>query len=246
MALSLYNLKKLALTPRTAYRRRAAKDLDAEGRGIFELHYYRKPLYAFSAATVRNRDILVDVDINSDSVVLDVGAFRGEWSEKIWDRHQPTIHGFEPAPGAAQRMRNKFPDNPKVHVHEFGLGRGDTAVALTLDGPGSSIYDEPAEFGSVPVRIRDVVGVLDELGLQEVDLLKVNIEGGEYDLMDRLAEAGWLPRIRLVLIQFHEWHPRAYGRRRRVRRALRGSHEEVWGYPWVWELWRRPDRSDGA
>ena len=31
------------------------------------------------------------------------------------------------------------------------LAEGDSAVALTLDGPGSSIYDEPAEFGSVPV-----------------------------------------------------------------------------------------------
>jgi FkbM family methyltransferase len=243
MDLSLYNAKKLLLTPRTAYMRRAEKDLDDVGRKMFELQYYRKPLYEFSAATVQNRDILVDVDIDDDSLVLDVGAFRGEWSEKIWERYQPTIHGFEPAPGAYRKMVAKFEGNDKVHAHEFGLGGADATVSLSLNGPGSSVFDDPVEFGSVEVRIRDVIAVLDELDIDEVDLLKVNIEGGEYDLLDRLDAADWLPRIRLLLIQFHEWHPKAYRRRRHNRRALRRQHEEVWGYPWVWEHWRRTDDS---
>jgi hypothetical protein len=67
----------------------------------------------------------------------------------------------------------------------------------------------------------------------------VNIEGGEYDLFDRLIDIGWLPRVRSVLVQFHEWHPQAYRRRRAIRRALRRSHDEAWNYPFVWELWRR-------
>ncbi|MFZ6004094.1 MAG: FkbM family methyltransferase [Actinomycetota bacterium] len=239
MHLSLYSVKKLALAPRTALMRRMEKDMDDAGRQMFELHYYRKPLYDFSDATVRNRDILVDVDISAESIVLDVGAFRGEWAEKIWKRYAPTIHAFEPAPGAFRRMAQKFDGNDKVHTYEFGLGGSETAASLALNGPGSSIYDEPVEFGAVEVRIRDVAAVLEEIGLDEIDLLKVNIEGGEYDLLDRLHETGWLPHIRLLLIQFHEWHPKAYRRRRRNRRALRASHEEVWGYPWVWELWRR-------
>jgi len=237
-SISLYRVKKLVLTPRTAYLRRTAK-VDEDRREILELHYYRKPLAEFTTASVRNPDILVDVDIDRDSLVLDVGAFRGEWSEKIWDRYQPTIHGFEPAPGAYRRMQAKFSGNEKVHTHNFGLGGADMTASLALKGPGSSIYDEPGEFGSVEVRIRDVIDVLEELGVDEIDLLKVNIEGGEYALLDRLDETGWLPRIRLVLIQFHEWHPKAYRHRRRNRRALQRQHEEVWGYPWVWEYWSR-------
>jgi hypothetical protein len=89
------------------------------------------------------------------------------------------------------------------------------------------------------VQIRDVVGVLDELGIREVDLLKVNIEGGEYDLFDRLIETDWLRSVRLVSVQFHEWHPKAYRRRRAIRRALARSHTEVWCYSWVWEYWSR-------
>jgi len=77
--------------------------------------------------------------------------------------------------------------------------------------------------------------------IDEIDVLKINIEGGEYDLIDRLDQAGWLPRIRIVLVQFHEWHPKAYRRRRTNRRALQRHHREVWGYPWVWEQWQRVD-----
>ena len=70
--------------------------------------------------------------------------------------------------------------------------------------------------------------------------MKVNIEGGEYDLFDRLIEAGSLGRFRQVSVQFHEWHPRAHGRRGSdTAGELRRQHDEVWCYPWVWELWRR-------
>jgi FkbM family methyltransferase len=239
MELTLYQMKKTLLAPRTAYMRRKERDMDGIARTMFELHYYRKPLYDFTAATMANRDILVDVDIDRTSMVLDVGAFNGDWSQKIWDRYQPTIHGFEPAPSGHQSMAKRFYGNERVQAHDYGLGAGDTTAALALRGPGSSIYDEPGRFGAVDVRIRDVVEVLDELGLKEIDLLKVNIEGGEYDLIDRLEESGWLPHIRLLLVQFHEWHPKAYRRRRQNRRAFSRDHEEVWNYPWVWEYWRR-------
>lgn len=239
MNLSLYTLKNLALTPRRAYRRRTDPETDPGMRRLFEQRYYRKPLYSFRDATVRNPGILTDVEIDSNSVVIDVGAFRGEWAELIWEKHRPTIHCFEPAPDACQRMERKFDGNEKVHVHRFGLGGADTTAMLSLRGPGSSIYDAPAAYDTVDVPIRDVVDVFEELGLDEIDLLKINIEGGEYDLLDRLHATGWLPRIRIVLVQFHEWHPKAYRRRRTNRRALRDQHEEVWSYPWVWEHWRR-------
>jgi hypothetical protein len=96
------------------------------------------------------------------------------------------------------------------------------------------------------VQIRDVVAAFEKLGLEEIDLLKVNIEGGEYDLFDRLTSADWLRRIRFVSVQFHEWHPHAYRRRRAVRRALRRQHVECWNYAWVWELWRRLEGYDST
>lgn len=243
MNLSFYDLKRTALLPRAMYMRRKLRAADPMSRELLELHRYSRHVLAFCGASA-SRDLLTLVDIDADSLVLDVGAFRGEWSERIWDRYEPTIHAFEPAPGPSRRMGTTFADNDKVHVHQFGLGGWDMDASLALNGPGASIYGPPSkQFGSAAVRIRDVSAVLEELGVDDIDLLKINIEGGEYDLIDRLDGTQWLPRVRLLMVQFHEWHPRAHFRRRTNRRALRRDHDEVWGYPWCWELWRR--RSDG-
>jgi FkbM family methyltransferase len=248
VALSLYQLKKAVLTPRTWYMRRKERDMDPVSRVIFEQNYYRKPVYEFTGATMMNPAILYDVPIDSSATVFDVGAYVGGWSQKVWDRYQPTIYAFEPAPGPHASVVEMFEGNDRVHAFDYGLGAEDATASLALAAAGSSIYDAEGTMGRVDVQIRDVVGVLEELGVEHLDVLKVNIEGGEYDLLDRLAETGWLPRIDHVLVQFHEWHPHAYRRRRRNRRALAASHEEVWCASWVWEYWRRTglELPDGA
>ena len=239
MAVSLYQLKKLALTPRTVYYRHRERDMSPTARQLFELSYYRRAAYEFCGATMANPDILVDLPIDASATVVDVGAFVGDWSQRVWDLHEPTIHAFEPAPAAYRRLARRFAGNERVHTHDVGLGGEDSTASLALAAAGSTIYAADGALGRAEVRIRDVAAVLDELGLDRVDVLKVNIEGGEYDLLDRLHATGWLARTDLVLVQFHEWHPNAYLRRRRNRRDLARTHDEVWGWSWVWELWRR-------
>jgi FkbM family methyltransferase len=242
MPVSLYTTKRVLLAPRTAYMRHKAKDMSPLGRRMLEQQYYRRPMYEFMAATAADPDILVNADIDERSIVLDVGAFVGEWSEKISKRYGSTIYAFEPNPLVSRALTRRLSDHPNVVQLESGLGSADHVANLTLAGPGSSIYTVDPELDTAEVQIRDVVGMLDELGIAEIDLLKVNIEGGEYDLFDRLIETDWLPNIGLVSVQFHEWHPKAYRRRRAIRRALARSHTELWCYPWVWEYWQRTDR----
>jgi FkbM family methyltransferase len=239
MPVSLYAAKRTLLAPLTAYKRHHSKDESALGRMMLETQYYRRPMYDFMAATADNPDLLVDAEIDESSVVLDVGAFIGEWSEKVSKRYGSTIYAFEPNPAVLDALTRRLTDHPNIVRLEHGLGRTNHTATLTLAGPGSSLYTVDPQLDTARVQIRDVVAVLDELGITEIDLLKVNIEGGEYDLFDRLIETGWLPHIRLVSVQFHEWHPKAYRRRRAIRRALASRHAEVWCYPWVWEYWRR-------
>jgi FkbM family methyltransferase len=237
---SLYELKKAVLTPRTAYRRRQERDMEEAARRMFELSYYNTPTYDFLKATMENPDILADVELDESGIVVDVGAYIGQWSKKIADRYGSTVFAFEPMDAGLKKMRQVLAAYPNVHIYDYGLSDGDQNATMALAGPGSSIYSETSRVGFAKVKIRDVVDVLDELGLTRIDLLKVNIEGGEYDLFDRLIEAGWLRRIDQILIQFHEWHPKAYYRRWHIRRALRVGHEVVWEFPWVWEYWRQP------
>ena len=217
---------------------------------MLELHYYADPMIGFFGAVAANPSILIDADLGPDSVVVDGGAFVGEWVTKISDRYGSTVHAFEPGSGFFARLEGAIGDRPKVHAHEYGLGATDATARLALDGPGSSIYTDSlpvgaggrASMGEVEVQIRDVAAAFDELGLVGIDLLKLNIEGAEYDVLDRLDQSGWLPRIDQVLVQFHEWHPHAHRRRRAIRGALARDHVEQWNYPWVWERWRLRER----
>jgi FkbM family methyltransferase len=234
-----YELKKALLRPYSARVRRRLGDLDPISRAMLDLHYYRRPMLEFMATTYANPDILTDADLDATSVVLDVGAYVGEWGARIIERYGATVHAFEPSPNEFGEMQARLGDEPRAVLHQYGLAGGTRTATLALDGPGSSVHGGPATFGTADVELRDVVATLDDLGLQEVDLLKVNIEGGEYELFDRLIEAGALGRFRQVSIQFHEWLPDAYRRRAAIRRALAEQHWEVWCFPWVWELWTR-------
>jgi FkbM family methyltransferase len=219
--------------------RRRSTDLDEYARALLEAQYYRPAMYEFMAATAADPDLLVEADLDERSTVLDVGAYVGEWSEEIADRYGSTIFAFEPNPRAFRRLEARFRERPNVMCFEYGLAGADARAALALDGPGSTIDDRPGSFGSTEVQLRDVAAVIEELGLPQIDLCKMNIEGGEYDVFDRLIGTGLIARMRIVSVQFHEWHPHAYRRRRAIRRRLRRTHEEVWNHPFIWELWRR-------
>jgi FkbM family methyltransferase len=234
---SRYTSKRLAFAPRTAYRRYRSRDLDPVARQLLETHGYGRAIYDFMSAVGQHRDLLTDVHIDEHGVALDLGAFVGSWSKRMAERYGCRVYAFEPSPGPAAKATAELQQFPKVTVLPFALGASDSTSELTRDGPGSSLFGGKGEFGRVDVQVRDIVAVLDELGLEHVDVMKVNIEGAEYDLLDRLAATNWLPRVSTLSVQFHEWHPDAYRRRRRLRRTLRETHDNVWVYPWVWELW---------
>lgn len=239
MRLSLYTLKRALLAPRAAWmRRRERADLDRFERAMLELHSYSPAIMRMRRDIEAGRDLLHEFDLDAESVVFDVGAYRGEWAETILDRYGCRLWAFEPDPTSFPHLVERVGERPGVACCAYGLGGADGTAELALAAFGSSIFGADGAFGTRTVHIRDVAAALAELGVERIDLMKVNIEGGEYDLLDRLIACDALPRVRQLVVQFHEWHPGAYRRRRAIRRALGRSHREVWCYDWIWELWR--------
>ena len=113
---------------------------------------------------------------------------------------------------------------------------------MALQWMGSTVFDDNVEAPDtkwVDVQIRDIVDAWQALELGRVDLMKINIEGAEFPLLERMADAGLLEQVDTFLIQFHEWHPGAYHRRRKIRRALATTHTLEWDYHFIWEKWVR-------
>jgi hypothetical protein len=113
---------------------------------------------------------------------------------------------------------------------------------MAVGGLGTSQFKSGSQrgfFGAVELELRDVSTVLPKLEIGHIDVMMINIEGGEYELLDRLYETNWLARIDCVLVQFHEFAPDAYRSRRRNRRQLAKTHRCTWNYKWVFERWDR-------
>ena len=229
--------RRMLRVPRACVLRRVERD--APARVWLEHFSYSRAIYAFLRARTVNPQLIVNFDLDERSVVIDAGAYVGDWTATLTQRFGSAVYAFEPNPKAFVRFHERVAALQNVQAYDYGLGARDEKRTLTLQGPGSSVYHTSSTHDATIVEIRDVAAVLDELGLDHVDLLKLNIEGGEYDVLERLAESGWLERVGVILVQFHEWIPNAHRRRRTLRRALRQTHSQLWVYPWIWEAWHR-------
>lgn len=106
-------------------------------------------------------------------------------------------------PKFATQAKARFAGNDKVHIHCFGLGSKNGAFALSDDGPASNFVDLGKSNRHQVCEIRAINPTLDALGIDHIDLLKINIEGSEYDVLPSLITGRRLPRIRHLQIQFH-------------------------------------------
>jgi FkbM family methyltransferase len=239
-------MKRRLLRPVTAWRRHRAHRLGPINRDVWAAQDYSPAMRRFYFAGKRNPQILVDADLPNGAVVLDAGAYEGSWSMRLLnrpdlrDRDDVRIHAFDPEPSAIERCRQAIANEPRIELHPFGLAGSDRHEQMNVEGPGSSIYADPRSvraLESIGIELRDVAEVLQSLDVDFVDLIKINIEGGEFELLDRLHETGWLGRIGTLIIQFHEFAPDAYRSRRRNRTQLEETHRCSWNYSWIYERW---------
>jgi FkbM family methyltransferase len=198
--------------------------------------------YADEHAHVRR----IDFPLGPGDVAFDVGAYTGEWAAELYARLRCRIEAFEPVEEFAARLDDRFGPNDDIAVHHYGLGGRTRDELLSEEGARSSAVRGFAAERGTRVRIRDVVEALDELAPGGVALLKLNIEGGEYELLERLLEAGRLRDVGHLLVQFHDHVPGAAERRDAIRARLADTHEPMWDFPFVWEAWRPRDSGAGG
>ena len=178
--------------------------------------------------------LLRGAPVGSDDAVLDVGAFSGGFTTEICWRFGARCVAVEPVPSFCRLLRERFSSNSRVRVVEAAVGASDGEIELRVQNDSTTAY---ASAGGERIRVPciDAARLVNEAG--PVALLKLNVEGAEYDALDRLASAGLLAGIRSVLVQFHRVGSDSEERRERIRRALAATHREVFSHPFVWERW---------
>lgn len=178
----------------------------------------------------------LDYPLGPASIVLDVGGFKGQWASDIHGRFGCRVFVFEPVPEFATNLVRRFEMNPAIEILPFGLGGQTRDAALWVQGDGSSVVLRESDE-AIPVHLVAASEFLRNRGLAPVDLIKVNIEGGEYELLDHLMNEGLISTISHLQVQFHDFVPDAAARRDMIIRRLNSTHQCQWSYPFVWESW---------
>ena len=181
----------------------------------------------------------LDYPLTANSVVFDVGGYLGDFAAEIQKRYGCQIYVFEPVPEFYRQCVARFEGNPKVLCLNYGLSSRDGLFDIGLADNASS-FASPHAVGRVQkVEVRSVVECIKQLRIENVDLMKINIEGGEFDVLPALVTSGDINRIRHVQVQFHNFVERAVSLRDRIRDDLALTHAEDWNYEFVWESWSR-------
>ena len=180
-----------------------------------------------------------DYSLNKDSVVFDVGGYKAEWAQPIYNLFGCNIYVFEPIEDFSQKISQKFLKNEKIKVFSFGLGDKDKDISISLDENASSIFK--SNENSTVIEIKDVHAFIKDHNILNIDLMKLNIEGGEYDVLSKLIETGDVERVKDIQVQFHSFVPNAKEKYKALAKKLLNTHTLTWRYPFVWENWRRKD-----
>lgn len=181
-------------------------------------------------------ELLYDLPANTSSLIIDGGGYEGEWTAQMLAKYGCRSVVFEPIPHFAKQLRNAFGKNGLVVVHECALGKHNHTASFSLNQDGSSEFSSVNNAG-VLVKVIDFSEYLKTIADPTIACLKLNIEGGEYDVIERLIECDETTRFDSFLIQFHRQPANYQARYRYIESELCKTHVREWCYSMVWEKW---------
>lgn len=160
-------------------------------------------------------DRLAEFPLGPDDVAVDCGANVGEVTEHLAARGA-TVYAFEPNPHAFARLKQRFSARPNVRCLERAVLDRVETVQLFLHeqaeedpvkwSTGSSVLGFKSNVNqarSVQVEAVDLAAFV--LGLErDVRLLKLDVEGVECCILNRLIDSGAIARIGTILVETHE------------------------------------------
>jgi len=160
-----------------------------------------------------------------DAVVYSFGV--GEditFDLALIERFGVTVHAFDPTPRVREFLaRTRIPE--QFQMHYCGLaatdGERDFNPPENIAHVSHTVLDRPVTRDrAIRVPFKRLRSIMQELGHERIDVLKMDIEGAEYEVIDDLLACGI--EVGQLLVEFHHHLPgMGFEPTRRALRALR-------------------------
>ncbi|MCX6754454.1 MAG: FkbM family methyltransferase [Candidatus Nomurabacteria bacterium] len=184
-----------------------------------------------------DKTLRLDYPLNSSSVVVDVGGYEGQWASDIFAKYNSDIIIFEPVKQFAQQIEERFSKNNKITCYNVGLSNIDKTEKISLLDDSSSLFKNNTQLENI--TLVNTNNFFEQKNINSIDLIKINIEGGEYDLLENLIENKLISKIKNIQVQFHDFVPNAKERMANIQEKLKETHHTTYQYEFVWENWER-------
>ncbi len=217
---------------------------------LFRIRLFYKWFYAFyikkDIGTIERtkwyRDkgddyLRLEYNLNKNSIVFDIGGYLGDFAKKISKKFDCKIYLFEPSLSFYNQCLERFKDNKNILCFNYGVGNLNGDFILSNDNEASSTKRKLSESEGEKIRIKKISEIIKELEIDNIDLMKINIEGGEYDLLPFLINENLISKINNIQVQFHNFVPDAKKKREDIINLLKNTHKNDWSYYFVWENW---------
>ncbi len=181
-------------------------------------------------------NLRLNYDLSENSVVFDVGGYKGQWSSDIFSKYCCFIHVFEPVDEFAENIKKRFYKNEKIIVHKFGLSNKNKTARIALGKDASSTFKNEKNIEEI-ILVR-AIDFIRENNIRKIDLMKINIEGGEYDLLENLIDSEFIKYIENIQVQFHEFVPNAEERMKKIQEKLSNTHYLTYQHRFIFENWK--------
>jgi len=144
-------------------------------------------------------------------LAIDIGANIGDYTAELRHRFSALeIHAFEPSPENIEKLQTRFASDPKITIMPYAVSDTNGSATLHMDHPGSplsSLYDGAHKYRKKTLEQQQIVQTRrfedywkNELRESMVDLMKIDIEGHEFQALQGFGDA--LQAIRVVQFEF--------------------------------------------
>lgn len=150
--------------------------------------------------------------------IFDVGANQGQFLSVIrkgLDNCPLEIHSFEPSSHTYQLLSSRFSGIPGVKLNQFALGAREGTATLFSDELASglaSMTQRRLTHANVelsiaePINVETVDGYCRKHAVEQIHLLKLDVEGHELDVLQGATQMLGEGRISMVSFEFGGCH----------------------------------------
>ncbi len=173
-------------------------------------------------------EIRYKYNLKEDSIIFDLGGYKGEFAKTINDKFGCKVYVFEPF--------FEICGNDKIIVYKHGISDKTENVLIYINGNSTSVY---GSGNSYEVKMVSLKQFLEANDISHVDLIKINIEGGEYRLLRHMINTGIVDYFENIQIQYHACISNHAELIAILTKDLSKTHIREWCFPYIFESWKK-------